>query len=117
MRATVCTLIGYSDATRLTPFACEIALPHPSLPSETLYKHIKADDPPAVRFRTLVTWSAHRLKEASEAQSRAAPTDVRAAVSAVLDSLIADLMEKRIDLSWQAADPPEVSACLHAFLT
>lgn len=85
------------------------ALPHPSLPSDTLYRHIKADDPPAVRFRTLVTWSAHRLKEASQAQSRTASTEVRTAVSAIMDNLIADLVEKRINLSWQAADPKLVS--------
>lgn len=102
-------------AIGLTLPAFDTALPHPSLPSTTLYRHIKADDPPAVRFRTLVTWSAHRLKEASEAQSRTAPTDVRAAVSAVMDNLIADLVEKRINLSWQAADPTEVSARLSRF--
>jgi len=79
------------------------------LPSDTLYRHIKADDPPAVRFRTLVTWSAHRLKEASETQSRTASTEVRSAVSSIMDKLIADLVEKRIDLSWQAADAEEVS--------
>lgn len=62
-----------------------------------------------MRFRTLVTWSAHRLKESSESQSSTASPAVRAAVSSVMDSLIADLVEKRIDLSWQAADPVEVS--------
>lgn len=84
------------------------ALPHPSLPSNTLYRHIKADDPQPVRFRTLVTWSAHRLKEAMESETRTGAAAVRAAASSVMDSLIADLVEKRIDLSWQAVDPADV---------
>lgn len=89
-----------------------VALPHPSLPSNTLYRHIKADDPPAVRFRTLVAWSAHRVKDKAEAESSNASSAVRAAASSVMDSLISDLMEKRIDLGWQAVDPANVGLLL-----
>lgn len=56
-----------------------------------------------------MTWSAHRLKEAMESETRTASAAVRAAASSVMDSLIADLVEKRIDLSWQAVDPADVS--------
>lgn len=77
------------------------------MPTNTLYRHIKADDPPAIRFRTLLTWSVHRLKENIEAKAKEEPrsADGKAAV-AIAEALIKDLAEKRIDVSWQ----PEESA-------
>lgn len=47
-----------------------------------------------------------------ESETRTASAAVRAAASSVMDNLIADLVEKRIDLSWQAVDPADVSCCI-----
>ena len=77
-----------------------LALPHPSLPTNTLHKHIKADDPPAIRFRTLVTWSMHRLRESMEQNSNSHSLALREAARQALAATIKDLAEKRVDLSW-----------------
>ncbi|KAL7010417.1 hypothetical protein EMMF5_000441 [Cystobasidiomycetes sp. EMM_F5] len=60
------------------------------------------DDPPVIRFRTLVTWSSHRLKESLD-QSKSTSDSVRRKASKALEGLIADLAEKRLDFSWNSS--------------
>lgn len=101
------------QSRRLGLPATATAIPHPSLPTNTLYRHIKADDPPAIRFRTLVTWSLHRLKEGMRAKLQDTQSDpaVRQAAVKIADALIKDVAEKRIDLSW-APEDGDVQVCI-----
>ena len=85
-----------------------LALPHPSLHASTLHKHIKADDPPAIRFRTLMTWSMHRLKKSMEHDGKSYSLGLREAAKQALAETIKDLAEKRVDLSWTPADVASV---------
>ena len=81
-----------------------VAVPHPSLPTNTFYRHIKADDPPAIRFRTLATWTAHRIKDGLEAKAKDDPSAMRKAAVGIAEALIKDLVEKRVDVSWTPED-------------
>ena len=85
-----------------------LALPHPSLHASTLHKHIKADDPPAIRFGTLITWSTPCLKESIQHGSKRYSLDLREAARQALAETIKDLAEKRVDLRWMPADVASV---------
>ena len=86
------------------------ALPHPSLPSDTLYRHIKTDDPPAIRFRTLVTWAAHRMKDRLLEASVNSSKNTRDKAMRSLDGMISDIVEKRIDLTWTPSEGDSTAA-------
>jgi len=86
------------------------ALPHPSIPSNTLHKHIRTTDPPAIRFRTLATWSMHRLKETLEIESKGYPNSIRDGARKAMETIINDLAEKKLSLTWPPDAGDDVSA-------
>jgi hypothetical protein len=73
----------------------EIALPHPSVQDATLFRHIDASEPAAIRLLTLLNWSARRQLERTPAPA----TEVDLAASSIIDAFLSDLTSKQINVS------------------
>lgn len=92
------------------------ATPHPSLPDNTLYRHIDANEPPPIRFLTLVSWAARRFNDDLTASIPAAPLfpsssstsdqaisiedRAKRKAAQAISQFIDDVCNKRVDVNW-----------------
>lgn len=93
------------------------ALPHPDVPSKRLYRATQPSAPPAIRLRSVVSWTSQRQRdltfpesngsgsEASARNSRSkskGPTEVEKRFSkTIVDGFIKGICGKVIDCSWK----------------
>jgi hypothetical protein len=87
-----------ADTTRIL-----LATPHPSLPDNTLYRHIDGSDAPAIRMRRLVAVAGRRLRERYEASVPLSPSDrtrVQKATLEVMERFIRSVVKAQVDVSW-----------------
>ncbi|KAJ3414831.1 hypothetical protein HDV05_005988 [Chytridiales sp. JEL 0842] len=78
-------------------------LPHESIDSAQLYRHIDADQPDPVRMRQLLAWCAQRARAAIAADLKEDVkygVDINAMALAVQDDIIKGLLGKQINTSW-----------------
>lgn len=108
-----------------------IAVPHPDVDDSKLYRSTDPTAPPALRLRSLLSWTAQRQRDAlfpatpsGGATSDAAPTETRTSRSGkgapqltevqkrfakgVIEDFIEGICDRSIDVSWDATDvcPP-----------
>ncbi|KAI5476587.1 Mtw1 kinetochore complex, DSN1 [Pseudohyphozyma bogoriensis] len=91
---------GRGSINRASRMGEQEAVPHPSVPTDKLYRSTSADDPIAERIRAVVSWTAQRQRDKLfPAPSSASSSAAETLAKRVINSFIADLPKREVDCS------------------
>lgn len=75
-----------------------VAVPHPQVPDDKLYRSTDGSEPLARRLRSIFSWTAQRQRDKVFPSST--PSDpAQAFAKEIVDSFITDICESRLDVS------------------